>query len=385
MISAVGAIGRQRLASPRPMVLFLHNRYRVGGGEERVVEDLLWLVRRHLRRDAQLLERDSASLGRASAAMGLLGGGLRPAEVAAAVRRTGARVVHAHNVHPTLGWRALAAARGAGARVVLHLHNYRLVCAVGTCFNARGEDCTRCRGRDTRPGVRLGCRGDGSEALAYAAALALWQRRLVAQADALVVPSAFALARLRDLRAPVDPARTHVVGHLVRATAERSSAAQGRHALVVSRLAAEKDVGTAITGCAQAGLPLVVAGDGPLRSQLEALAARTGGDVRFAGRVADAELARLRATAALAVVPSRAAETFGLAAAEAMAAGLPVVAAASGALGELVDPAGLVTPGDPAALAAAARARWGDERAGDAGLARVRSLAAAGGDRAPPR
>src|SRR5687767_5067247 len=178
MISAVGAIGRQRLASPRPMVLFLHNRYRVRGGEERVVEDLLWLVRRHLREDAQLLERDSASLGRARAAAGLLGGGLRPGDVAAAVRRAGAGVVHAHNVHPALGWRALAAARDAGARVVLHLHNYRLVCAVGTCFNARGEDCTRCHGLDTRPGVRLRCRGDAREAVAYAAALALWQRRL---------------------------------------------------------------------------------------------------------------------------------------------------------------------------------------------------------------
>jgi glycosyltransferase involved in cell wall biosynthesis len=265
--------------------------------------------------------------------------------------------VHAHNVHPAFGWRALAAARDAGARVVLHLHNYRLVCAVGTCFNARGEDCTRCRGRDTRPGVRLGCRGDGTEAVAYAAALALWQRRLVAQADAFVVPSAFALARLRELHAPVDPARTHVVGHVVRATAERSRAAQGRHALVVSRLAAEKDVGTAIKA-------------------FEALAARTGGEVRFAGRIADAELARLRATAALAVVPSRAAETYGLAAAEAMAAGLPVVAAATGALGELVEPAGLVPPGDAAALAGAARARWGDQRAGDAGLARMRALAA---------
>ena len=39
----------------------------------------------------------------------------------------------------------------AGARVVLHLHNYRLVCAVGTCFT-RGEDCTRCHGRNTLPG-----------------------------------------------------------------------------------------------------------------------------------------------------------------------------------------------------------------------------------------
>ena len=53
------------------------------------------------------------------------------------MRRTGARVVHAHNVQPTFGWRALAAARAAGARVVLHLHNYRLVCAVGTCFTRR--------------------------------------------------------------------------------------------------------------------------------------------------------------------------------------------------------------------------------------------------------
>ena len=30
------------------MILFLHNRYRTTGGEERVVEDLLWLVREHL-------------------------------------------------------------------------------------------------------------------------------------------------------------------------------------------------------------------------------------------------------------------------------------------------------------------------------------------------
>ncbi len=30
------------------MVLFLHNRYRTTGGEERVVDDLLWLVRERL-------------------------------------------------------------------------------------------------------------------------------------------------------------------------------------------------------------------------------------------------------------------------------------------------------------------------------------------------
>ncbi len=157
------------------MVLFLHSQYRTTGGEERTVADLQWLVREHLREPAELLARDSASLGRGRAAAGLLRGGLQPGDVARAVRLSGARVVHAHNLHPTLGWRALAAAREAGARVVLHLHQYRLVCAIGVCFT-RGAECTRCHGRDTLPGVRLHCRGSLPEAAAYGAALSLCQR-----------------------------------------------------------------------------------------------------------------------------------------------------------------------------------------------------------------
>src|SRR3954469_15967701 len=178
------------LRSRPPVILFLHNRYRTTGGEERVVDDLAWLVREHMGEDAELLTRDSAALSRPRAAVALLRGGLAPDDVAAAVRLTKARVVHAHNVNPAFGWRGLAAARSAGARVVLHLHNYRLVCAVGTCFNSRGEDCVRCQGRNTWPGVRLNCRGTGPEAAVYAAGLALWQRRIVEQADAGAVPSA---------------------------------------------------------------------------------------------------------------------------------------------------------------------------------------------------
>src|ERR1700704_485310 len=180
-----------------PVILVLHNRYRTPGGEERAVADLLWLLPQRLGEDAELLERDSAALGRGRAAAGMLRGGLAPDDVAAAVRRTGARVVHAHNVNPAFGWRALGAARTAGARIVLHLHNYRLVCAVGTCFT-RGEDCTRCHGRNTLPGVRLNCRGSVAESVTYAAALSLGQDRIAAQADRFLVPSAFALRRLRE-------------------------------------------------------------------------------------------------------------------------------------------------------------------------------------------
>ena len=375
------------------MVLFLHNRYRTTGGEERVVEDLLWLVRERMGEQAQLLVRDSAQLGARQAALGLLRGGMSPADITRAVRLTGARVVHAHNLQPALGWRALAAARAAGARVVLHLHQYRLVCAIGVCFT-QGSECTRCHGRNTLPGVLRNCRASRPEAIAYAASLALWQRRLVAQADALIVPSAFARERLRELGVPLDWQRVHVLapplpmlgaadssmpigGSHARQGADAargSDPVQGSYALVVSRLSPEKGVDVAIDACRAAGLRLVVAGEGPERAALIERAA--GADVRFVGRVDDEELARLRAGAAIALAPSRSAETFGLAAAEAMAAGLPVVASGVGALSELVEPAALVRAGDTDALARAMASLAADRGAGERARERVRGVCA---------
>ena len=350
------------------MILLLHNRYRLPGGEERAVEDLAWLIREHLGEDAEVLERDSAALGNRRAALGLLRSGLDPGDVAHAVRRTGARVVHAHNLTPSFGARALEAAREAGARVVLHLHNYRLVCAQGLCFT-RGADCTRCRGRDTRPGVRLNCRGGSrAEAVVYAAGIALHQRRLAAAADAFVVPSAFALQRLRELGAPVGD-RAHVIASVQRDIAATSAAAQGRHVLAAGRLSPEKGFQDAVDAARIAGLPLVIAGDGPERAALEA---RAGGDVRFTGVLSTHELAALRAQAGAAVVPSRFAEILPLAALEAMAAGLPLAAADAGGLTELVPDAWRYPPGDAAALAERLRALWQDGRAGAQALATAR-------------
>jgi glycosyltransferase involved in cell wall biosynthesis len=359
------------------VVLFLHNRYRTTGGEERVLEELMWLVREHLGEPAELLTRSSSTLTRSAAAAGLLRGGLNPREVGQAVRLAGARVVHANNLQPGFGWRALAAARAAGARIVLHLHQYRLVCAIGVCYT-RGAECTRCHARRTLPGVRLNCRGSFGEAVAYGASLALWQRRLVAQADAVVVPSVFARERLRELGAPLPWERVHVLPPPLRALAEpyppRSEQRTGApsYALVVSRLAPEKGVDVAIDACRRIGMPLVVAGDGPERQALQARSA--GADVRLLGHVDDAQLAELRAAAAIAVVPSRSAETFGLAAAEAMAAGLPVAASAVGALPELIEEQALAPAGDAEALAQAIARQASDRGAGGRARERVRAV-----------
>jgi len=94
---------------------------------------------------------------------------------------------------------------------------------------------------------------------------------------------------------------------------------------------------------------------------------RYGQRVRLAGVLTGAALSDAYATADLLVAPSRS-ETYGMAVTEALAHGLPVLAAAVGglpeALGASTDGARsgqLIPPGDPAALAAALRDWLGDE------------------------
>ena len=218
----------------------------------------------------------------------------------------------------------------------------------------------------------LNCRGGSrAESAAYGVGLALRQRRLAEAADAFVVPSAFALARLRALGAPLGD-RAHVIASVQRTFAERSTAARGEYALYAGRLAAEKGVADAIASCRAANVPLVVAGDGPDAAALRAAAP----EVRFTGRVDAAALSELRAHAAVALVPSRYAEILPLAALEAMAAGLPVVASRAGGLAELVPEPGLHPPRDVAAMADRIRALWGDEQLGNTALAAATSRSA---------
>ena len=109
---------------------------------------------------------------------------------------------------------------------------------------------------------------------------------------------------------------------------------------------------------------LCIAGRGKDGDRVAELARNLGisKNVRLLGPVSDAERNTLLAGAAVQLMPSRF-EGFGLAAAEAMAAGVPLIATAVGSLPEVVDaPRGglLVPSGNPRALADAALALLGD-------------------------
>lgn len=354
------------------MILLLHNRYRATGGEERAVAEMAALLERR-GHEVDLLERSSASAGRGKAALGLLAGGLDPSEVGRAVRRRRAEIVHAHNIHPLFGWRALAAARSAGARTVLHVHNFRLFCAIGIAYRD-GAPCHRCRGTAMLPGLRLRCRGSLGEAAVYAAGLHSQQPRLFANVDRFIAVSSRTAARLGELGLP--GSRTVTVPNFVRpdALAADSESATGTFALVSGRLVQEKGFDTAITAARGAGVPLVIAGVGPDEQRLRALAA--GADVRFAGQLAEDQLADVRARAALVLAPSRCEEHCPYAVLDALAAGVPVIASDLGGLPELVGPEAALPPDDPGAWTAAVTELWSDPAQrlarGRSGLMRAR-------------
>jgi glycosyltransferase involved in cell wall biosynthesis len=113
----------------------------------------------------------------------------------------------------------------------------------------------------------------------------------------------------------------------------------GAHLLFLGRLEPSKGPDLAIAAATELGRELVLAG--PVNDEpffAARIAPFLGERVRHAGVVTGARKARLLAEAACLLVPSRAEEAFGLAAAEAMACGTPVAALARGALAEVVEP-----------------------------------------------
>jgi glycosyltransferase involved in cell wall biosynthesis len=355
-------------------VVLAHNRYRLAGGEERHV-DLLANALSSSGIEVERFEKDSATIARRFLPKLKVATGLayRPAvhrEFSRWLDDNGADVVHFHNIWPLLTPAALRAAK-TRARVALTVHNYRFACAAGTLLS-RNRTHDVCIDRSSLACALRNPRGSWSESLAYGLALEVQRRASMLErwTDVLVTPSAFAAGVL--IRAGISARRIEVVPH---GTPEPTHAREGRDfALYVGRLSPEKGVETLLSATRLSGTPLVVVGEGELAERCSGI-----DGVRFLGPQTQTQLASLRARAAFAVVPSECFEVLSLAAIEALAAGLPVIATRTGGLPEVVDDGVtglLVEAGDPGALACAMRCLMRDrDRVSEMGE-RAREVAA---------
>ncbi|MFK4066332.1 glycosyltransferase [Streptomyces sp. NPDC029674] len=349
-------------------VLVVHNRYSSAqpSGENRVVDQEVALLRAAGHR-AEVFERRSDDI----AGRSLLGKAAVPLlvpwnpavrrDLAARLRAERPDVVHVHNVFPLLSSAVLAACADAGVPVVATLHNYTQVCPPGT-LHRDGRPCSECVGTTlSLPAVRHGCYRDSRLAtVPLAVSLAVNRRRWWSGVERFFCIS----GAQRDLLVRSGmPADRLVVKHNFVPEPEVRRAGRGEHVLYLGRLAEAKGIGLLMTAwdriaaAGGVGVPLVLAGGGPMEREVSAWAAGRD-DVRYAGLWEPAECRRAVARSVAVVAPSMARETFGLVVAEAMAAEVPAVAARHGAFVELVEDgvSGLLhTPGDPASLAACIR------------------------------
>jgi glycosyltransferase involved in cell wall biosynthesis len=343
-------------------VLLVHNRYLIPGGEEAALHGEYALLRAEPGVTVDLLEVNNEEIAGAARKVktALLApyspGGRRL--VAERIRTFRPDVVHVHNFFPTLSPSVYDACRGAGVAVVQTLHNYRLVCANGLLFR-EGRVCTECLGRTWGlPAIRHGCyRGSRLGSAAVVAMIGVhrvrgtWAERV----DRFIALTDFA-RKLFAERAGIPSEKIVVKPNA--ATDEGEGDGAGGYALYVGRLSEEKGIETllAANGSGELGMPLVVAGNGPLQPRVEA--AHSEGKLQYAGLQAAEGVRRLMRGARLLIIPSSCYEGLPMVVPEAFSAGLPIAVSRLGALETLIEEDGnglKFAPGDAAALREAVR------------------------------
>ncbi|MDJ1131464.1 glycosyltransferase [Streptomyces iconiensis] len=348
-------------------VLVVHNRYASAqpSGENKVVDQEVALLRA-AGHQVEMFERRSDDI----AARSLLGKVRVPllvpwnpavrTELAARLRTSRPDVVHVHNVFPLLSPAVLAACADAGVPAVATLHNYTQVCPPGT-LQRDGRPCTECVGTAPLPAVRHGCyRGSRLATVPLAVSLSANRRRWWSGVERFFCIS----AAQRDVLVGAGmPAERLAVKHNFVPEPDVRRSGPGEQLLYLGRLAEAKGVRLLMAAWDEiaaeggVGVPLVIAGTGPLEGEVTAWAAGRD-DVRYAGLYDPAQCRQAIARSVAVVAPSTWLEAFGLVVAEAMAAGVPAVAAGHGAFVELVEDGvtGLLhQPNEAASLASCLR------------------------------
>jgi glycosyltransferase involved in cell wall biosynthesis len=277
-------------------------------------------------------------------------------------------VVHVHNIHNQLSPSVLRPIAKRGIPAVMTLHDYKLACPTYRLLD-HGKPCTACVTGGPRQAIVRNCH----ESLASSAAVAVENMlhrtiRAYTPIHRFLCPSWFLADVMRS--AGVYPDRLVVQENFVDTRTVAPAHLPGEGAAYLGPLSHEKGVHVLIRAWEHAprDAHLHIAGDGPMRAQLEELAAElVPGRVTFHGMLDTTKAHALVRDVAVVVAPSLWHENQPLAVLEAFASARPVIATRMGGLPEIIDEGidgELVPADDVEALAKAVTELTGDaERA----------------------
>jgi glycosyltransferase involved in cell wall biosynthesis len=324
-----------------PRVLMVHNYYQLAGGEDDSYEAEAGLLERHdhpvhryTRHNREIEQMSLWTVG-ASAVWSRRS----RSDLRRIIGEFHPDVVHFQNTFPLVSPAAYGVVQQAGIPVVQSLRNYRTVCLNGVLFR-QGRVCVDCVGRGIPwPGVLHRCYRD-SRAGSAAVALMITTHRALGTwssgVDLYISNSEF--ARRQFVSGGLPAAKIRIKPNFVYPDPGAREGV-GEYALFIGRLSAEKGLLTLLRSWRSfPGEKLIILGDGPLKPQLEQEVLANGlTGVQLVGWRPREEIPGWLHGARFLIFPSEWYETFGRVVIEALAAGLPVIAARIGAVEEIIE------------------------------------------------
>jgi glycosyltransferase involved in cell wall biosynthesis len=347
-------------------VLCVHNRYIQPGGEDQVFESEAQLLAQNGVRVEKVEEQTAYPSGlvcKIEAAMDCVWSRSWHQKFKTLLRDMRPDVVHIHNFFSVISPSVYYACKEEGVPVVQTLHNYRLACPAAS-FYRDGKICEECLDRGPFHAVKYGCYRESKLATAALATMLEVHRRKntwTEMVDCYVALTEFAREKMIQGGLPADKIRVKP-NFVLPDPGPRTS--DGDYALFVGRLVDLKGVGTLIKAWSKlpASIPLVIAGDGPYRREMEKLISDFKlANVDYRGRLSRNETLATMKGARFLMFPSEWYEGFPVTIAESFACGVPVLCSRLGGMQEIVDDGrtGLhFTSGDAADMAEKVQWAW---------------------------
>lgn len=348
-------------------ILVAHNFYLLPGGEDTVFESDVCLLKENGHEVIEYIEDNHRikSMNRFLLAINTLWSSETYIKMTDLLVRKKPDVVQFYNTFPLVSPSAYHACRQFNIPVIQYLFNPRLICPAATLYR-KGNLCTDCLAKDFPwPGVLHACYHN-SRAQTAVIALMLFSHRFLKTWSREVDYYLSATRFYRDLyiQGGLPPEKVLVkTNYISRDPGISDFPGKGGYALFIARLDPEKGVKTMLDAWRSLSIPLKIRGSGQLEDYVRGFTEAHGmNQVEFVERLGREKLVELRRGARFLVWPSEGYyETFGLAAVECFAQGIPVIASNIGVMQEIVrdgETGLLFEPGNPADLAAKAQWLW---------------------------
>ncbi len=318
-------------------ILMLHNHYKIQGGEDVSTEAEVSLLRSN-GIDIETMFVDNKVIddeNQLKLASNTIWSGKYYHEMLHKIRSERYDILHVQNFFPLFSPSIFYAAKKAGAKVVMSVRNYRLICPNGLMY-VKEELCTACVGKTIPyPALFKKCYQDSLSATSVTVAmlsthnlLNTWKNNI----DAFICNSEFVKKQL--VLGHFDAAKLHVKYNFV-VTELPPNFEPEDYYIYVGRISAEKGIDLLLDAFKENKKKILIIGDGPLKQNVLD-ASEKHANIISLGKLSLNETYKKIAGAKALVFPSQWHEPFGRTIVEAFAHGTPVIASSLGGITELV-------------------------------------------------